>query len=60
MQNISKKIYDSSYPIRIFSKKLFLDEVKKLNFSFFDLYKKRTIFYGFSYTSLVLKNLDIN
>ena len=60
VQNISKKIYNSSYPIRIFSKELFLDEVKKLNFSFFDLNKKRTIFYGFSYTSLVLENLDIN
>jgi len=60
VQNISKKIYNSSYPIRIFSKELFLDEVKKLNFSFFDLNKKRTIFYGFSYTSLVLENLEIN
>ena len=60
VQNISKKIYDSSYPIRIFSKSLFLDEVKKLNFSITDLHKHKTVFYGFSYTTLVLKNLDIS
>ena len=35
VQNISKKIYESSYPIRIFSKKLFLDELKKLKFKVF-------------------------
>jgi len=60
VQNIHKKIYDSSYPIRIFSKNLFLKEVKKLNFSVSDIYKKKTVFYGFSYTTLVLENLDIN
>ena len=60
VQNIPKKIYDSSYPIRIFSSFLFLDEVKKLNFSVSDLRKNKTIFYGFSYTSLVLENLDLS
>jgi putative methyltransferase (TIGR04325 family) len=60
VQNIHKKIYDCSYPIRIFSKNLFLDEVKKLNFSVSNLCKKRTVFYGFSYTTLVLKNLNTN
>ena len=58
VQNISKKIYNSSYPIRIFSKNLFLDEVKNLNFSVSDLNNKKTVFYGFSYTTLVLENLD--
>ena len=58
VQNISKKIYDSSYPIKIFSKKIFFNEVKKLNFIISNLHNKKTIFYGFSYTTLVLENLD--
>ena len=58
VQNIHKKLYDSSYPIRIFSKNLFLEEVKKLNFTVSDLNSKKTVFYGFSYTTLVLENLD--
>ena len=60
VQNISKKIYDSSYPIRIFSKEFFLDELKKLKFGISDLKNKKTVFYGFTYTSLVLENLDFH
>lgn len=58
VQHIPKKIYNSSYPIRIFSKQILFNEIKNLNFSISSLYLKKTIFYGFSYTSLVLENLD--
>ena len=60
VQHISKKIYDSSYPIRIFSKEFFLDEIKKLKFGVSDLKYKKTVFYGFTYTTLVLENLDFH
>jgi len=60
VQNIPKKIYESSYPIRIFSKDFFIDELKKLKFSVSDLKDKKTVFYGFTYTSLVLENLDFH
>jgi len=55
VQNISKKIYNSSYPIHIFSKKIFLDEVKRLNFKVSKVKMKPTVFYGFNYYSLVLE-----
>jgi putative methyltransferase (TIGR04325 family) len=60
VQKIPKKIYESSYPIRIFSKKIFLDEIKKLRFTVLNLKEKKTIFYGFSYTTLVVENLDFH
>ena len=56
VQNISKKIYNSSYPIHIFSKKAFINEVKKLNFKVLKVKMKPTVFYGFNYYSLVLEN----
>ncbi|OUX35840.1 MAG: hypothetical protein CBE33_07005 [Candidatus Pelagibacter sp. TMED273] len=58
VQHISKKIYNSSYPIRIFSKKIFFNEAQKLNFSISNLHNKKTVFYGFSYSTLILENLD--
>ena len=60
VQNISKKIYDSSYPIRIFSKNLFLHEIKRLKFNVSAIKNKKTIFYGFTYTTLILENLDFH
>lgn len=60
VQNISKKIYKSSYPIRIFSKEFFLDEIKKHKFNVSNLKYKKTVFYGFNYTTFVLENLDFH
>ena len=57
VQNIYKKIYNSSYPIHIFSKKTFINEVKKLNFKVSKVKMKPTVFYGFNYYSLVLESL---
>ncbi len=56
VQNIPKKIYKSSYPIRIFSKNKFINEIKNLEFDVELKDRKRTVFYGFDYYSFILKN----
>ena len=58
IQNISKRVYESSYPIHIFSKDVFIKDIKNLNFKIHRIKKKRTVFYGFNYYSLALENLD--
>ncbi|MDB4231526.1 methyltransferase, TIGR04325 family [Candidatus Pelagibacter sp.] len=58
IQNISKRVYESSYPIHIFSKNSFIKDIKNLNFKVCKLKKKSTVFYGFNYYSLALENLD--
>ncbi len=55
VQNIPKKIVYSSYPIHIFSKKIFIKYLKKNNFKIVQLKNKPTVFYGFNYHSLILK-----
>ena len=55
VQNIPKKIYYSSYPIRIFSKKTFIDEIQNLGFQVLELKSKPTIFYGFKYHRIILE-----
>lgn len=60
IQNIPKKIYPSSYPIRIFSKNIFFNELKQLKFNIENFQNKKTVFYGFNYTILELKDLDVN
>lgn len=56
VQNIPKKIVYSSYPIHIFSKNVFVNEIQKINFNIIKLKIKPTVFYGFSYHSLILEN----
>lgn len=55
VQNIPKKIYFSSYPIRIFSKKTFIDEIQNLGYEFMELKSKPTVFYGFKYYRIILE-----
>lgn len=56
VQNIPKKIYKSSYPIRIFSKNKFINEIKNLEFDFELKDHRKTVFYGFDYYSFIIKN----
>lgn len=56
VQNIPKKIVYSSYPIHVFSKNVFINEIQSINFKILKLKIKPTIFYGFSYHSLILEN----
>ena len=58
IQNISKRVYESSYPIHIFSKDVFIKDIKNLNFKICKIKKMSTVFYGFNYYSLALENLD--
>ena len=60
IQNIPKKIVYSSYPIHILSKKIFIDDMKKNELEILKISVKKTIFYGFNYFSLILKNFDSN
>ena len=55
IQNIPKKIYKSSYPIRIFSKNRFINEIKNLEFDVELKDRKKAVFYGFDYYSFIIK-----
>lgn len=56
IQNIPKKIYKSSYPIRIFSKENFIKDLKDLEFQISLMAKEKTVFYGFNYHTVVIKD----
>lgn len=56
VQNIPKKIYKSSYPIRIFSKDKFINEIKNLEFDIELKDRKKAVFYGFDYYLFIIKN----
>lgn len=56
VQKIPKKIVYSSYPIHIFSKNVFINEIQAINFKILKIKIKPTVFYGFSYHSIILEN----